>query len=108
MAKLIKINPDETREVLHDVPGIGVSARIKHPTPAPNDAQEFYALRLLKPNNEGDGAGKETEYYVEFGRDEARAIVRDLARFLGPSQDDARARYEARQRALGLRRGVPC
>lgn len=100
MAKLIRINPNESRDVLHDVPGIGVSARIKHTEP--DKAQEFFAVRLLKPNAEGDGAGAETEYYVELGRDEAKLVMRDLARFLGPTL----TAEEQRRRALGLRR--PC
>lgn len=85
MAKLIRINPDESREVIHNVTGIGISARIKHPQPAPVSEmpprQEFYAVRLLKPGKRKDG--RETEYYVEMDREEAVAVARDLARFLG-------------------------
>lgn len=79
MAKLIRINPNESREVLHDVPGIGTSARIKHPEQGP--PQRFYALRLLKPGKRKDG--KETEYYAELSRDEALHLRNDLITFLG-------------------------
>jgi hypothetical protein len=81
--RLIKINPDESRETLHDVPGLGVSYRIKHRKPPGSNvpAQEFFAVRLLKPT-EGDGAGRESEYYVEMSRDEALTLVYDLARLV--------------------------
>lgn len=80
MARLIKISPTEKRTTLHDVEGIGVSARIKHATIHPITAetrQEFYAIRLLK----GDGDG--TEFYVEMDLVEANAVIDDLATFVG-------------------------
>lgn len=79
MARLIKISPTEKRTTLHDVEGIGVSARKKHTKVPPigaSNTQEFFAVRLLK----GDGDG--TEYYVEMSREEAVAVSRDLRVFL--------------------------
>jgi hypothetical protein len=78
MAKLIRINPDESRDVLHDVPGIGVSARKKHADGLMNSPQEFFAVRLLKAPADQD----QTEYYVEMSRAEASAVLRDFQTFI--------------------------
>jgi hypothetical protein len=42
MAKLIKISPKEKRTTIHDVEGIGTSARKKH-ADVTEPAQEFFA-----------------------------------------------------------------
>lgn len=76
MAKLIKISPKEKRTTIHDVEGIGTSARKKH-SDVTKPPQEFFALRLLKRE---DG----TEYYVEMSRQEALAAWKDLGIYLRP------------------------
>lgn len=81
MARLIKINPDETRETIHDVPGVGVSARRKYGGSGGGTLyapQEFFAVRVLKRPPGED----QTEYYVELDRSEAASLVRDLTGYL--------------------------
>jgi len=82
MAKLIRINPNESRDTLHDVEGIGTSMRRKHPAQANSLSQtprEYYAVRLVKAAPGED----QTEYYVEMSRYEAIALLDDLNRYVG-------------------------
>jgi len=83
MAKLIRINPNEGRDLLHSIPGVGTSARRKHSSPA--DTDEFFAVRLLK---NPDTTADQTEYYVELSRDEAVTVVEDLQHYLGDYSND--------------------
>lgn len=83
MAKLIRINSDESRDVLHDTPGIGVSARRKHRSTGGGSLlqpSEYYAVRTLKAASQDNAP--ETEYYLELDRAEAQALHEDLGGFL--------------------------
>lgn len=83
MAKLIRISPAEKRTVLHDTPGIGVSARRKHRGTGGGSfyqPSEYYAIRTLKAA--GADNAPETEYYLELDRTEAQALYDDLGGFL--------------------------
>lgn len=75
MARLIHIRSDERRTTVHDVEGVGTSARKKHNAGALTSPQEFFAVRLLK-----DETG--SEYYVELSRAEAAAVLRDFKVYL--------------------------
>lgn len=96
MAKLIRINADNTRDVIHDVPGVGTSQRRKHVFNA--NAEEFFAVRVLKRPEGQD----QTEYYTELSRVEAEALYADLDAYLGKDV----SRWERTREAYRARFGT--
>lgn len=87
MAKLVRINTDNTRDTVHEVPGVGTSQRRKHLFSQPT--QEFFAVRLLKRPEGQD----QTEYFVELSREEAQAVYADLDKYLDKTTERFRARF---------------
>lgn len=94
MAKLVRINADNTRYTMHETPGVGTSQRRKHLFSAPT--QEYYAVRLLKRAPDQD----QTEYFVELTRDEAEAVYADLDAYLGKDAARIQAQRDAYRRVM--------